>query len=214
VATIRGRTLALAAGVALGACQSPSTATPTALASPASANPVTIGTVAPTAAAPASQNPMQTPLSTPRGPFTITSTAFAAGGSIPRTNTCDGQDSSPPLTWTALPDRTQTLVLIVDDPDARGFVHWVVFNIAANAGELRAGIPPSAGNPAQGRNSFGRVGYGGPCPPSGTHHYVFRLLALESALPLAGTPTASQVLVAAKGHVLGEAKLIGAYHRG
>ena len=103
----------------------------------------------------------------------------------------------------------------MDDPDAGGFVHWVAFNVAPTVGAgLKTGVTASDDAVPQGRNSFGRVGYGGPCPPSGTHHYVFRVLALDAALPLTGTPTAKQVLAAADGHILAEAKLTGTYRKG
>ena len=158
---------------------------------------------------------MRTPQPTPAGQFTLTSSAFAEGGAIPRTYACDGQDTSPPLEWTGAPARTATLALVMTDPDAGGFVHWVFFNVEASAtGGIPTGFSSSPDGPAQGKNSFGRVGYAGPCPPSGTHRYVFRLLALDAALPLTGTPTAKQVLDAADGHVLAEARLTGTYRKG
>lgn len=147
--------------------------------------------------------------------FTLTSPAFAEGGSIPRQHTCDGQDASPPLSWSEAPADAASLALVMDDPDAGGFVHWVAFNIAPSAtGSLPAGASASPDAAPQGRNGFGRIGYGGPCPPSGTHHYVFRLLALDAMLPLAGAPSESEVLGAAEGHVLAEARLSGTYRRG
>ena len=134
---------------------------------------------------------------------------------IPRTYACDGQDTSPPLEWTGAPDGTITLALVMTDPDAGGFVHWVFFNVDSSAsGGIPTGFSDSPDGPAQGKNSFGKAGYGGPCPPSGTHHYVFRLLALDTSLELTGTPSANQVLDAAKGHELGEAKLTGTYRKG
>jgi Raf kinase inhibitor-like YbhB/YbcL family protein len=103
----------------------------------------------------------------------------------------------------------------MDDPDASGFVHWVVFDMTASAsGSLPAGWSKSPDAPPQGANGFGRVGYGGPCPPSGTHRYVFRLLALDTELALDGAPTASEVLDAAAGHTLAEARLTGTYRKG
>lgn len=152
---------------------------------------------------------------TPKPTFALTSSAFADGHSIPRTYACDGQDTSPPLAWTGAPDGTAFFALVMTDPDAGGFVHWVFFNVEASAsGGIPTGFSASPDGPAQGRNSFGKAGYGGPCPPSGTHHYVFRLIALDAALALTGTPSASQVLVAAKGHTLGEAKLTATYRKG
>jgi len=146
-------------------------------------------------------------------PFRLASAAFVDGSSIPRRHSCDGADASPPLTWSGVPAGTVALALIVDDPDAAGFVHWVAYDIDPSTPGLPAGVPGSATSPAQGRNGFGRVGYGGPCPPGGTHHYVFRLLALDARLPLNGTPRAGDVLAVASGHVLGEARLIGTYRR-
>jgi Raf kinase inhibitor-like YbhB/YbcL family protein len=158
---------------------------------------------------------MQTPAATPAGAFALTSSAFTEGSSIPRTYACDGQDTSPPLAWSGAPDGTQTLALVMTDPDAGGFVHWVFFNVDATAsGGIPTGFSASPDGPAQGKNSFGKAAYGGPCPPSGTHHYVFRLLALDASLELTGAPSASQVLAAADGHILGEAKLTATYRKG
>jgi Raf kinase inhibitor-like YbhB/YbcL family protein len=147
--------------------------------------------------------------------FTLTSPVFAEGGAIPREHTCDGRDASPPLSWVGAPANAVSLALVMDDPDAGGFVHWVLFNLAASAtGSLPAGYSASPDAAPQGRNDFGRTGYGGPCPPSGTHRYAFRLLALDAMLQLAGTPSAAQVLAAASGRVLAEATLTGNYRRG
>jgi Raf kinase inhibitor-like YbhB/YbcL family protein len=150
----------------------------------------------------------------PSESFSLSSAAFADGGSIPSEHTCDGDNVSPPLAWTGVPDGAAVLALIVDDPDAGGFVHWVAFDIDPSSDELAASASTAAGAPAQGRNSFGNVGYGGPCPPSGTHHYRFRLLALGQSLGLSGTPDADAVRAAWEGHVLGEATLTGTYQRG
>ena len=144
----------------------------------------------------------------------ITSDAFADGGSIPSQFTCDGADTSPGLRWTGTPAGTVSLSLVVDDPDAGGFIHWVAYDLDPASGGLDAAVPgPAGGGPPQGRNSFGKVGYGGPCPPSGTHHYRFRLLALSARLSLSGTPSAAAVLAAATEHILGEALLTGTYRR-
>jgi Raf kinase inhibitor-like YbhB/YbcL family protein len=151
----------------------------------------------------------------PDDKFTLTSPDFPAGGPIPARFTCDGDDESPALEWAGAPAETETLALIVDDPDARGFVHWVAFDLTGStSGGLPRGVSASPDAPPQGRNDFRRVGWAGPCPPSGTHHYRFRLLALDTTLGLAGTPTADEVLQAAEGHVLGQAELIGTYRRG
>jgi Raf kinase inhibitor-like YbhB/YbcL family protein len=148
-------------------------------------------------------------------PFTLTSTAFDEGGAIPRKFSCDGEDVSPALSWDGAPDGAAAFALIVDDPDARGFVHWVVFDMTGSqSGGLAEAVSASPDAPRQGRNGFGRIGWGGPCPPSGTHHYRFTLLALDGPLGLTGTPSAADVRGAAKGHTLGEATLTGTYHRG
>ena len=143
----------------------------------------------------------------------LSSPAFAEGSPIPGRHTCDGPDVSPPLTWTAVPDGTVSVALIVDDPDARGFVHWVAFDLPAEQTSLAEGASGSDGL-AEGRNDFGRVGWGGPCPPSGTHRYVFELFALDRRLGLQGNPSASEVRGALDGHVLGSTRLTGTYRRG
>jgi Raf kinase inhibitor-like YbhB/YbcL family protein len=143
------------------------------------------------------------------GPFGLTSSAFAEGGSIPRKYSCDGTNVSPPLAWAGVPAAASALVLIVDDPDAHGFIHWVAFDIAVSGptGGLAEGASTAAGAPSQGTNGFGKVGWGGPCPPSGTHHYRFRLLAVRQPLGLKGAPTADAVLAAAKGDSVAETTL-------
>jgi Raf kinase inhibitor-like YbhB/YbcL family protein len=146
--------------------------------------------------------------------FELTSGAFEEGASIPARYTCDGDNASPPLNWTGAPPEAVSLSLILDDPDAGGFVHWVAYNLDASAsGSLPAGVAESPDGPAQGTNSFGQAGYGGPCPPSGEHRYVFRLLALDDVLELIGAPSAEDVLEAAEGHVIGEATLTATYRR-
>ena len=146
--------------------------------------------------------------------FTLTSPSFEAGGAIPRRFTCDGADLSPALAWEGAPATAAAFALIVDDPDARGFVHWVAYNLAGSvAGRLAEGAAAAPGAPAQGRNDFGRIGYGGPCPPSGTHRYVFTLLALARPLSLPGGPSAAQVRSAAREVTIGEAVLGGTYTR-
>jgi Raf kinase inhibitor-like YbhB/YbcL family protein len=147
--------------------------------------------------------------------FRLTSTAFVDGESMPRKFSCDGEDVSPELSWSGAPDRTAAFVLIVDDRDARGFVHWVISDMTGSAtGSLPEAVSASPDAPAQGRNDFDRIGWGGPCPPSGEHRYQFTLLALDEPLGLTGTPSAKEVRDAADGHVLGEARLTGRYRRG
>ena len=146
--------------------------------------------------------------------FELTSPAFEAGAAIPRTFTCDGEDVSPPLVWSDAPDDTAAMALIVDDPDARGFVHWVAFDMTGSqSGGLAEGISASPDAPPQGVNDFRKVGWGGPCPPSGTHRYRFTLYALDAELGLAGTPSADDVRAAMQGRVLGQAQLEASYTR-
>lgn len=147
-------------------------------------------------------------------PFTLSSSAFAAGAAIPARFTCDGADASPPLAWAGAPAPTKSLVLIVRDPDARDFVHWVAYEIpGAASGTLPEAIARSAPSPKQGRNGFGQDGYGGPCPPSGTHHYVFKLWALDGALGFGDGRKAAEVEAAMKGHILATTELTGTYRR-
>jgi Raf kinase inhibitor-like YbhB/YbcL family protein len=146
--------------------------------------------------------------------LTLSSPDFANGSAIPRRHTCDGEDVSPALTWEGAPDESRSLALIVDDPDARGFAHWVLFDVDPVAtGGLPAGYAASRDAPRQGVNDFGRPGYTGPCPPSGSHRYVFTLYALDALLGLPGTPRAEEVRQAMSGHVLAEARLTGSYRR-
>jgi Raf kinase inhibitor-like YbhB/YbcL family protein len=147
-------------------------------------------------------------------PFGMISTAFEDGGAIPARFTCDGEDVSPDLSWRGAPDGTASFVLAVIDPDARDFVHWVAYDLTGSAsGGLPEGISGSPDAPPQGRNDLGTVGYTGPCPPSGTHHYRFTLYALDRALELAGTPTLPDVQSAMDGHVLAQTTLTGTYSR-
>ena len=148
--------------------------------------------------------------------FALTSTAFEPGGAIPKRFTCDGEDGSPDLAWTGAPDGTGALVLIVDDPDARGWVHWIVMDMAGTStGALAQGVGVSPDAPAQGRNDFGRIGWGGPCPPSGTHRYDFTLYALAEPLSLPGQPDGGAVRKAIdRANVLGKAVLRATYQRG
>jgi Raf kinase inhibitor-like YbhB/YbcL family protein len=146
--------------------------------------------------------------------FQLTSPAFEAGAAIPQKFSCDGEDVSPALEWSGAPDDTTAMALIVDDPDARGFIHWVVFDmVGSQTGGLAEGNSSSPDAPTQGRNDFNRTGWGGPCPPSGTHRYRFTLYALDDLLGLTGTPTAEDVRAAMQGHVLGESELTGTYTR-
>jgi Raf kinase inhibitor-like YbhB/YbcL family protein len=148
----------------------------------------------------------------------LKSSAFDNGGLIPRMHTCDGKNVSPPFFWTGAPERTATFALIADDPDAprKTFVHWVLFDVPGTATSLPPGVPPKPlleQGAAQGTNDFGDVGYGGPCPPSGTHNYVFTLYALDAKLKPRGRMSKQDLLDAMHGHILGEARLVGRYSR-
>lgn len=148
----------------------------------------------------------------PATPLELTSAAFAGGAPIPVRYSCDGEDISPPLTWNAPPAGTQSLALIMDDPDAPvgTWDHWVVFNLSANMREL-----PEAASVAAitGKNSWGRNDYGGPCPPGGTHRYFFKLYALDATLDLGENANKKQVLSAMEGHILAESELMGSFSR-
>jgi hypothetical protein len=148
----------------------------------------------------------------------LTSSAFAEGAMIPVKYTCNGQDVSPPLVWADVPGGTRALALICDDPDAPAgtWVHWVAFNLPPDMAGLPEGVPaektPKMGG-VQGTNGWRRIGYGGPCPPSGTHRYFFKLYALDELLSLSSNAAAKDVQAAMKGHILAEAQLMGRYKR-
>jgi Raf kinase inhibitor-like YbhB/YbcL family protein len=148
----------------------------------------------------------------------LESSAFKSNELIPAKYTCDGKDISPPLLWDEIPIGTQTIALIVDDPDAPGriFVHWLVYNIPNTTHQLTEHTPTVKTLPngaVQGKNDFGKFGYGGPCPPSGIHRYFFKLYALDKSLDLAIGATKNQILAAMEGHILVSAELIGRYKR-
>ena len=141
----------------------------------------------------------------------ISSSEFINNEPIPTLYTCLGEDINPPLTISGIPPQTQSLVLIVDDPDAPMgiWVHWVVFNIPP----AQFGIPAGTSPGMQGANDFGRNAYGGPCPPNGTHRYFFKLYALDSVLDLNEGATKDEVEKAMEGHIIGQAQLIGLYNK-
>lgn len=154
--------------------------------------------------------------------FTLESPAFPEGGGIPSRYTCEGADLSPPLSWGGLPEGTRTLVLVVDDPDAPDpaaprmvWDHWLLYNLPPEIGGLAegaaGGLPPGTG---EGVNSWGRTGYGGPCPPIGRHRYFHVLYALDAELPDLGEPTKEQLMAAMEDHILGRAELVGTYEKG
>jgi Raf kinase inhibitor-like YbhB/YbcL family protein len=143
----------------------------------------------------------------------ISSPAFGHNGYIPEKHTCDGQDVNPPLLIEGVPPGTKSLALIVDDPDAPvgTWVHWVVWDIRPETKEIREGaVPQGAG---QGVNDFRKHDYGGPCPPSGVHRYFFKLYALDTVLGLGERAKKADLEKAMKGHVIGQAEIIGRYRR-
>jgi Raf kinase inhibitor-like YbhB/YbcL family protein len=149
----------------------------------------------------------------------ITSPAFSAGGTIPRKFTCDGPDDSPQLTWTDPPAKTQSLALIMDDPDAPvgTWVHWVIYDLPANSRELAESVAKQeqlTNGARQGRNDFGKIGYGGPCPPPGKpHRYFFKLYALDAKLGLQSGAKKSDVERTMQTHILAQTELMGRYGR-
>jgi len=151
--------------------------------------------------------------------FALTSPNFRNNQPMPAKHSCEGADASPALKWEGAPAGTKSFALICDDPDAPGgsWVHWVIYEIPANTKELPEGVAKSdaAAGARQGMNDFGKVGYGGPCPPRGhgVHHYHFRLYALDTDLNLAARVTRRQLEAAMKGHILGQTELVGTYQR-
>ena len=149
----------------------------------------------------------------------IKSTAFGEGNSIPKQYTCDGADVSPQLSWSQPPEGTGSMVLICDDPDAPmgTWVHWVLYGLSPDTLEISENIPDDRevlGGAKHGVNDFHKYGYGGPCPPGGTHRYFFKLYAVDTeVVDLDPGATKDEVLVAIKGHVLAEGQLMGRYSR-
>ena len=155
--------------------------------------------------------------------LTLKSPSFSENGNIPSKYTCEGQDISPPLTWSGVPAGTKSLALIVDDPDAPDprapkmtWVHWVLYNLTPSSNGLPEGVSKNAlpQGTLEGTNDWKRTGYGGPCPPIGQHRYFHKLYALDTVLPDLGTPTKAQLEKAMQGHVLAQAELIGTYEKG
>ena len=154
--------------------------------------------------------------------LTLSSTAFTNGGEIPPKYTCEGNDISPALEWTGVPDQTRSLVLIVDDPDAPDprapkmtWVHWVLFNIPPDTTGLPEGAT-SADLPhgtEEGMNDWKRTGYGGPCPPVGRHRYFHKLYALDTVIKEMDKPTKAKVEAAMDGHIIAKTELIGTYEK-
>jgi Raf kinase inhibitor-like YbhB/YbcL family protein len=148
----------------------------------------------------------------------VTSPAFQEGQTIPLQYTCDGDSISPPLNWEAVPEGTQSIALILDDPDAPGgtFVHWVLYDLPADLEGLPENLPAGKGLPIggeEGVNSTKKTGYAGPCPPRGTHRYFFKVYALDTKLNLPAGETKERLLEAMEGHILGQGQLMGRYKR-
>jgi Raf kinase inhibitor-like YbhB/YbcL family protein len=148
----------------------------------------------------------------------IISTAFKEGQPIPRPYTCDGVNISPPLEWTGVPKQAKTIAIIADDPDAPSgtWVHWVLYNVPAENIGLVENVPATDSLKAggyQGKTDFGKVGYGGPCPPSGTHRYFFKIYAVDSELPLKAGATKADLEKAMQDHVVAQGQLMGTYSR-
>jgi Raf kinase inhibitor-like YbhB/YbcL family protein len=155
----------------------------------------------------------------PESQLVLRSPAIAPGAEIPTDFACTGADRSPELAWSGAPKATVSFALVVDDPDAPGgnFIHWVAYNIPASRTSLLAGMPQDVEIPGGGKNgmnSFGHIGYNGPCPPPGQiHHYRFHLYALDSMLNVDDKADAATIREALKGHVLAEAELVGTFKR-
>ena len=142
----------------------------------------------------------------------ITSSAFQEGGNIPLNFTCDGGDTSPPLQIAEVPSGAKSLALVVDDPDAPSglFTHWMVWNMSPRTSAIAEASTPKG---IHGTNDFGKSGYGGPCPPSGTHRYYFKIFALDRELDLPPGTKRSQLDAAMKGHVVAQGELMARYSR-
>jgi len=150
--------------------------------------------------------------------LSLTSNAFASGQNIPSKYSCLGREISPDLSWTNFPAQTKSFALIVDDPDAPmgTWVHWVMYNIPASSNSLPEAVPAGgqlSDGSLQGKNSSGNLGYNGPCPPSGTHRYFFKLYALDTTLVLSSGASKDQLLKAMNGHILAQGELMGTFSK-
>lgn len=152
--------------------------------------------------------------------ITISSSAFTPEGEIPTKHTCQGDDASVPLTWSAIPDGAESLALIVDDPDAPDpeapktvWVHWVLYNLPVTATGLEEAVTDLPEGTLAGKNDWGKTGWGGPCPPIGRHRYYFKIYALDTVLPDLGEPTKAELLEAMEGHVIAQGELMGTYQK-
>jgi Raf kinase inhibitor-like YbhB/YbcL family protein len=165
--------------------------------------------------------PRQLPPEPPQSPekkseIKVVSVAFKEGQPIPRQYTCDGINISPPLEWSGVPKTAKTIAIIADDPDAPAgtWVHWVLYNLSAENIGFVENLPMTENLKAggfQGKNDFGKIGYGGPCPPSGSHRYFFKVYALDAELPLKAGATKAEVEKAIEGHVVSQGQLMGFY---
>jgi Raf kinase inhibitor-like YbhB/YbcL family protein len=148
----------------------------------------------------------------------LRSSAFGEGERIPSDFTCEGADMSPPLAWSGVPENAQSLAIIVEDPDAsmKDWTHWLIYDLPVSLSQLPAGIIAGQdffGGGSQGRNDFKQLGYGGPCPPSGEHRYLFKIYALDAMLQLKPGASKQELLRAMQGHILAEGALTGRYDR-
>lgn len=149
----------------------------------------------------------------------VSSKSFSAGADIPKKYTCDGQNISPELAWENLPDGTISVAVLLEDPDAPGgtFTHWLMYDLPLGMQTVAEGVPAAGeipGGGLQGLNDFGKVGYGGPCPPPGRpHRYIFRVLALDKTLGLPSRASKDSVQQAMRGHLLAEGNLMGKFGR-
>jgi Raf kinase inhibitor-like YbhB/YbcL family protein len=205
-AVVAGLVLGGCAGAGASSSPSGSRATPTTATTAASAS------VTPSAAAATEATMTASP--SQGTAFELTSTAFAPNAAIPRRYGCDGDGASPPLAWSGVPSGTAELELLVDDPDASGFVHWVAVGIDPTTTGLAERATGSDAVPVEGRNSAGRNGWTPPCPPSGTHHYRFTLYAVSKPLGLEDGVSADDLRAAARNVTLGTAQLVGTYAKG
>lgn len=148
----------------------------------------------------------------------VTSSAFSNNAMIPSKYTCDGINISPSIEWQGIPEGTKSIALICDDPDAPigDWVHWILFNIPPSVRSIKEGFTyrnKPAPEILAGRTDFGKLEYGGPCPPSGTHRYFFKIYAVDTMLKLSEGSTKKQLLQAVEGHILGKGELMGTYNR-
>jgi len=154
--------------------------------------------------------------------LTLTSTAFEDQGEIPTKYTCEGQDVSPPLAWSGIPEKAKSIALVVDDPDAPDpaapkmtWVHWVLYDLPVSSKGLAEAVKPAAlpSGAREGTNDWQRTGYGGPCPPIGRHRYFHKLYALDTKLGDLGKPTKAALEKAMQGHILAKVELVGTYQK-